>query len=325
MEYLGVADQAVYMRFGKKISRRCHQQYIGTGLIQRQLHRHADIFFDLFLKTLQGIRQSRLRQAEIVAHGVDFADDLVGVFLAHANRGENLPAGHGDLCGVDAVRTVHRAAPAFRTLVVITVPVIDHLFTQRYRPHQFREPLSGRGEIAPVHFAHEILTRYRHILRVTRAEVIVALVSTRTALDAGIHEYLQGPVTSEQLAHLVERKGLPVLNQFTGKAQGLLVLRLGDKRPAVRHHVRLNGRRVDPFFKGWGFEFGFGHGQRTRLCTVCTVSAVGQIPGPGCQVAVFTRVIPHIAGRAEENTRSVQQFAERKNQHQDDHQRQVHQ
>ena len=134
----------------------------------------------------------------------------------------------------------------------------------------------------------------------------MTLVGTRTTLDARIHEDLQGPISPEQLTHLVERNLLPVLHQFTRKTQRRLVLRLCDKRPTVGHCVWLHDRYADPFFQGRGFEFRFGHGLRLGLCAVGALCTLGQVLRPRCNVTVFTRVIPHVASRAEENTWRMQ-------------------
>ena len=104
--------------------------------------------------------------------------------------------------------------------MVVAVPVINDFFCQFNRADQFRKPFTGRRKVAPVHFAHEILARHRHVLGIPRAEVIVTLVGTRTALDAGIHEHLQRPVAPQQFIHLAERNVLPVLHQFSRKAKG---------------------------------------------------------------------------------------------------------
>ncbi len=55
------------------------------------------------------------------------ADDLIGVFLPESHAGQDLAPGHGDLGGIDAVGTVHRAAAAFGALVVIAVPVLQYV------------------------------------------------------------------------------------------------------------------------------------------------------------------------------------------------------
>ena len=104
--------------------------------------------------------------------------------------------------------------------MVVAVPVINDFFCQLNRADQFRKPFAGRRKVAPVHFAHEILARHRHVLGISRAKVIVALVGTRAALDAGIHKHLQRPVAPEQFIHLAKRNVLPVLHQFSRKAKG---------------------------------------------------------------------------------------------------------
>ncbi len=74
--------------------------------------------------------------------------------------------------------------------MVVAVPVVNDLFCQLNRADELRKPFTGRRKVASIHFAHEILARHRHVLGISRAKVIVTLVGTRAALDAGIHEHL---------------------------------------------------------------------------------------------------------------------------------------
>ena len=52
VKHLGIADQAIDMRFGEKISRGSYQQDVGTVLIQRQPNGNTGFFLDVFLQPL---------------------------------------------------------------------------------------------------------------------------------------------------------------------------------------------------------------------------------------------------------------------------------
>ena len=114
----------------------------------------------------------RPRLLPIVEH---LADDLVGVFLAHADRVHDVARGHGDFGGVDAVGAEHRAAPAFRALVEIAVPVVEHFLGQVLGADQLRKIFPRQGEMAAIDLAQQVLARDRHVLRIAGAEEIMAL------------------------------------------------------------------------------------------------------------------------------------------------------
>ena len=76
-------------------------------LIQWKFDWHADVFFNFLFQTFQGIRQGRLGKAEVVANDMNFANDFIGVFLAHTDRCQNLSPGHGDLGSINAKRAIH--------------------------------------------------------------------------------------------------------------------------------------------------------------------------------------------------------------------------
>ena len=124
VEDLGVADQRFDVRLGEEVCRWSNQQHFRTLHVERHFDRHACIRFDVFFQTFKRIHQRRARQTEVVADLLHLAQNLVGIFLPHADVVENLTTSHGDFGGVDAVRAKHRAATAFRALVVIVVPVV---------------------------------------------------------------------------------------------------------------------------------------------------------------------------------------------------------
>ena len=191
VEHLGVADQAVDVRFREEVGRRGYQQYISAFFIQRESHLDAGIIFDFFLKAFQGIGQRGFRQAEVVADLEDLGDDLVRVFLTLTDVREYIARSHRDFGGIDAVRAEHRAATAFGTLVVVAVHFIDDFFSQIDGADQFREQFAGQGEVAAVDLAQQVLTRDRHVLRVGGAEEIMAFVGAGAAFHADVHEHLQ--------------------------------------------------------------------------------------------------------------------------------------
>ena len=191
MEYLGVSDEAIDVGLSEEICRGGDEQHLSALLIQWELDRHCNVFFDLFFQSFQGVGQCRFGQTEIVADGVDFADDLVGVFLTQADRSQDLAACHGDLGRIDSVGAIHRAAPALGALVVVTVPVFDDLLAQLHRSDQPGKILASQGEVAPVNLAQQVLARNWHVFWIASTEVVMALVSTGTTLDAHIQEHLQ--------------------------------------------------------------------------------------------------------------------------------------
>ena len=138
----------------KKSARGRDQQDFGAFLVERQLHRHARLFLDFLLKALKRILQRLGRQAQIVADGEDLADDLIAVFLPHADRVHDLAGGHGDFGGVDAEGAVSRAAPALRALMEIAVPLVEHLAGEVLRADKPGNNLPGQREIAAVDLAH---------------------------------------------------------------------------------------------------------------------------------------------------------------------------
>ena len=87
MEHLGVADQAVDVRFGEEVRRRRDQQDIGAFDVEREFDVHAGLVLDVFLEAFQRVAQGRFRQAEVVADLLQLADDFVRVPLARGRPG----------------------------------------------------------------------------------------------------------------------------------------------------------------------------------------------------------------------------------------------
>ena len=139
MQHLGVADQAFHVRRGEEVGRGRDQQDFRALLVERQLDGDAGFFLDLLLQPFERVLQRLGRQAEIVADLVDLGDDLVGVFLPHADGVHDLAGGHGDFGGVDAEGAVSRAAAALRALVEIAVPVVEHFAREVFRADEPRE------------------------------------------------------------------------------------------------------------------------------------------------------------------------------------------
>ena len=187
MEHLAVADQALDVRLGEEVGRRRDEQDLGALLVERVAHVDAGVFLDVFLQPLERVAQTPAGQAQVVADLVHLADDLVAVLLPETDRVHDLARRHRHLGGVDAVGAEHAAAPALGTLVVVGVPVVEHLAVRSFAPTSFGKILAGEGEMAAVDRAHQVLARDRHVLRVAGAEEVVALVAARAAVHAGVH------------------------------------------------------------------------------------------------------------------------------------------
>ena len=256
---LGITDQAFDVRLGEEIGGRRDQQHFRVLHVKRQLDVDPGVVLDVFFESGKRVFQRRAWQPQVIADLVHLADDLVAVFLSHADRVHDLPRGHGDFGGIDAVRAEHRTATAFRTLIEVGVPLVEHFAGQVRGADQLREMLAGQGEIAAVDLAHQVLAGDRHVPGVTGAEKIVALVGARAAVHAGVEIDLQRTVLAEQLAHLGDGFFLPVLDQFAGKTKRALNRRRGDERPAVRHRAGLQNRDDRVFLQPGGFKFGDGH------------------------------------------------------------------
>jgi len=226
MEDLAVADQALDMRLGEEVGAGRDQQHLGALHVQRVAHGHAGVLERVLFQALQRVFQRRPGQAQVVADLVaqvvadlvDLADDLVAVLLAQAHAGHDLARGHGDFGGVDAVGAEHAAAAAFAALVVVAPPLVEHVLRHVHRPHQLGEVLSSEGEVAAIDRAHQVLARHRHVLRVARAQEVVALVAAGAAVHAGVHVHAQAAVLAQQFAHAGNRTLFPALGQLARKA-----------------------------------------------------------------------------------------------------------
>jgi len=259
VKHLAVADQAVDVRLGEEVGRGGDEQDIGALDVERVLDRDAGIVLDVLFQALEGIGQSRLGQAEIVADLVNLADDLVAVLLPDPDAVHDLARGHGNLGRIDAVGAEHRAATTLRALVEVAVPVVQHLFGQVGCTDQLREVLAGEGEVATVDLAQQVLPRDGHVLRIAGAEVVVALIGAGTTLHARVEVDLQRTVFAQQVTHRLDGLVLPIVRELAGKTQRLLKLRLGDERLAVRHGTRHDRRHFRIFTQLRDFEFCFCH------------------------------------------------------------------
>src|ERR1035437_4034934 len=170
------------------------------------------------------------------------ADDLIVILLAVTDGIEDFAGRHGDLGGVDAVWTKHRATAAFGTLVKVVVPFVQHFAGQISGTHQFGEYLARQCEITAVYAAHQILPRNRHVFRILRADEIMTFIRACSAMYAAIHVHRERAVFAEQFTHLGYRLIMPVVNQLAGKSQRPLNLVVGDIRPTTFHGPRLQSR-----------------------------------------------------------------------------------
>ena len=150
------------------------------------------------------------------------ADDFDVVLLAVADGIENIARRHRDFGGIDTVGAEYRTAPAFGTLVIIIVPLVQHFARQVARADQFGEQFARQREIAPVHAAHQVLARDRHVLRVLRADEVMAFVRTGPAVHAGVHVDLERTILAQQFAHLGDGLVVPIVHQLAREPQGFV-------------------------------------------------------------------------------------------------------
>jgi len=92
---------------------------------------------------------------------------------------------------------------------------------------------------------------------------------------------------------------LPVIDQFAWKTEALLVCRLSHKGSAVGHGIGLDCGRYQQFTQRRCLEFDLKHNQAAALGAIG--SSAREIPRPRCDMAVLTRDIAHVKGRAEKN------------------------
>ncbi len=220
---------------GEEVGARGHQQDIGALDVDRKSHGNAGFFLDLLPEAFQRRLQGLGRQAEVVADAEDLADDLVGIFLPHADRVHDVARGHGDFGGVDAIGAEHRTAAALGALMEIGIPVVEHVLGEILGADQLREQFSREGEMAAIDLAQQVLARDRHVLGVRRAEEIMALVGAGAAFDAGIEVNPQRLVAVEQFAEALNSLVVPVGNQFARESQRSLMIGRRDIGFRPRH------------------------------------------------------------------------------------------
>ena len=186
------------------------------------------------------------RKTEVVPEPPRLLDDLVGVVLPDPNPIHHLARGHRELRGVDPDRAVDRAAPALRALVEVGVPVVEHLRGELLRPHQPGDEAAREGVVPPVHVPEEILPGDRHVLRVAGPEEVVALVRAGAALHARIEEVAERAPLLDDVPHRADRRGLPVVDERAGKAEGALRFRRGAAGDEARGRARRELRNGEP-------------------------------------------------------------------------------
>ena len=249
VKHLGIAYQSIDVRLGKEVSGWRDNQNFRTFLIQREPYLDAGVVLNIFFQTLQGICQGRLGQAEVVSNLVHLGNNLVAIFLPDTHGIHDLARGHGDFSGIDSVGTKYGTAAALGTLVKVTVPVIQHLLCQVNGADQLGEVFAGKGKVAAIYLAQQILAGDRHVFRIAGAQVVVTLVGAGTALDTGIEEHPESPVLASQFLHLVQGDLFPIVDQFTRESQVFLEFFLGDIGLAVRHYPFLDMRNDGVFLE----------------------------------------------------------------------------
>ena len=123
--------------------------------------------------------------------------------------------------------------------MVIVVPLVQHFAGQVARADKFGKQFPRQSEIPPVHTAHQILPCDRHILRILRADEIMAFIRTGSAMHAAVHVHLERTVLAKQVAHFGNGFVMPVVHQLARKAQGLIHFFTGNIRAGSLHRTRL--------------------------------------------------------------------------------------
>ena len=234
------------MRLGEEVGGGGDEEDLRPPVVEGEAHRNPGVLEEVLLEPREGVGEGRTRQAEVVPEPPRLLDDLVGVVLADPDPVHHLARGHRELRGVDPDRAVDRAAPALRALVEVGVPVLEHLRGEPLRPDEPGDEAPGGGVVAPVHVPEEVLARDRHVLRVPGPEEVVALVRARAALHARIEEVAERAPLLDHVPHRADRRGLPVVDELAGEAEGALRFRPGAAGDEARGRARRELRNREP-------------------------------------------------------------------------------
>ncbi len=77
------------------------------------------------------------------------------------------------------------------------------------------------GEVSAVYRSDQLGTQDRHVLRIARTDIEVALVGAGAAPDADVHEKPEGAKLFESFFHAVENRPLPIRGKFPVLVGGL--------------------------------------------------------------------------------------------------------
>ena len=167
---------------------------------------------------------------------------------AEAHFVEQLADDGRDFGRVDAVGAEERAAAALGALVGVEEELFDGLVVELAGADGLAEDLAEQGVVAAVEGAEQLHAQHRHVLGIVGAEEEVALVGTRAAAHADVHEELQGAVLGQAVREGVAEYLLPVLGKVPVVGRRIPVV-------GIRHVHELHGRLLGRVAVAAGFEF----------------------------------------------------------------------
>ena len=165
--------------------------------------------------------------------------------------------------------------------------------------------------MAAVDLAQQILPGDRHVLGIAGAEEIMALVGAGAAFDAGVEIDAQRSRTFDQFAQARDRLVVPVVDQLAWETE-----RDSDAPPLPDRALTRPSRRRRAAATPAGRRASGLQSSGRRPLRSPQAARGGFEPGRR-RVTAFARIVGLVAARAEEHAGRMQQFGERK----DDHQR----
>src|SRR5665647_3518443 len=106
---------------------------------------------------------------------------------------QQFPEHHGDLGGINTVRTEDRAATTFSTLVGVHEPLLEHSDGHLPSTSHFTQYFATDSELIPINRPEQLGPQDRHVFGIAGPQEEVALVRACPAADTAIHENLQRP------------------------------------------------------------------------------------------------------------------------------------
>jgi hypothetical protein len=161
----------------------------GSSLLaDRRFDSYSGNLFQLIGRELQIILQGVWLDSKMISHAVAIGGWIQNPIGVHTDKIQQLPAHHRDFCGVNAIRAEDCAAAAFGALIKVVEPLLDNFLGQISRAGQRAKETAREGKVTPVNGTQQLRAEYRHVLRVRRAEIEMALVRARSAANTYIHE-----------------------------------------------------------------------------------------------------------------------------------------